>query len=179
MCAASALIAALLLAPIANAEVTNLRVEDITETEAMMRFNLKPVVDVEVQIREGDGEYQALPNTGDGWKSHNYKIHSHLKLKPGTKYEMRITPTGQEAWTVKFKTLGEALESIADEIEPPTVLELSHDIYTVPETGCQYIRIFSSADGSKYAELIKLFGGHYVPNISPDGVTTMGCKETN
>lgn len=114
-----------------NLTVSNLRVENITSSEAVMKFNINPVVDVAVEIDKGNG-YETLPNTGE-FASHNYSIHSVTALSPETSYTMRITPVGESSETVSFSTLVQSVSSGVFSAIPDNqwIVENSNDTSTL------------------------------------------------
>lgn len=83
--------------------ITNLRIIGLTDTQAVMQFEISPIADVQVEIDSGSGFVQ-LANTGL-FAFHNYEIHSQTTLSPETLYTIRLTPVdGSPVCTIRFVT---------------------------------------------------------------------------
>lgn len=85
------------------AGISNLRIESITVSEAILRFDIDPVIDCAVEIDAGNGFF-GLSNTGV-YASHNYRIHKQIALLPSTNYTLRVTPIGKGPAVIEFTTL--------------------------------------------------------------------------
>ncbi len=87
----------------------NLRVEDITGSQAWLRFDFGLNQNIAVFINEGAGEVQ-LANTGI-FTQHNYSIHGQYALSPSTAYTITLRTDGQPDCEITFVTTDSQVNS--------------------------------------------------------------------
>lgn len=129
--------------------ITNLRVEDITQTEAVLKYTINPAADSAVEISVDGGAFQALVNTGV-FAVHTYAIHNQFTLTAGTSYTMRVTPSGETPQTVSFTTAQvSAVTNLRIGDITATQARIKFDMD--PAADCQ---VEISVDGGAYQSLV-------------------------